>query len=59
MQDLNLFSKRNGGEAKLGQMRKVNIKLDDHHCVSLSCSEETIQATFEPLIPQMVASEDI
>ena len=49
MQDVNLYAKRNGGEAQLGQLSKINLKLDEHHAVSITCTPNLIKAQFEPL----------
>ena len=57
MQDINLYTKRNGGEQTVGQVQQVNLKLDDHHAVSLVCTPEIIRANFEP-IATLKASAD-
>ena len=48
MQDVNLYAKRNGGD-ELGQLSAINLKLDDHHAVSITCTPNLIKAQFEPL----------
>ena len=56
MQDVNLYAKRNGGDAHLGQLSKINMKLDEHHAVSVTCTPNLIKAQFEPLSAPMTAA---
>ena len=57
MQDVNLYAKRNGGEAQLGHLQKINLKLDDHHAVSITCTPNSIKASFEPLSAPLATAQ--
>ena len=40
LQDVNLYMSMNGGEAKLGRMQKITLKLDDHHYMNIIINDK-------------------
>ena len=44
MQDANQLMRFNGGEADLGHLQRISLKLDEHHFVNIVASETKIKA---------------
>ena len=49
LQDVNLYMSMNGGEAKLGRMQKITLKLDDHHYMNIIINDKQIKAQVETI----------
>ena len=47
LQDVNLYMKLNGGEAQLGRLQKITLKLDEHHFVNIIVNDTHIKAHVE------------
>ena len=49
LQDVNMYHQMNGGEAELGNLHRITLKLDDHHFVNIVCGQDKIKAHVEPI----------
>ena len=49
LQDVNLYMSMNGGEAELGRMQKITLKLDSHHYMNIIINEKQIKAQVETI----------
>ena len=49
LQDVNQYMSMNGGEAQLGRMQKITLKLDSHHYMNIIINEKTIKAQVDTI----------